>query len=73
MDNIIKTTFYLSHKKIFYEDKIIEDYYFSKYLIIYKFYDYKKTVLREKTIVSKNNEIVHSKIEYDINGNINKN
>ena len=69
MDEIIETKYFLFGKKIIYKEKTVKNNYFSKYLIIYKYYDYNHNILREKTVVYKNNpDVIFSKEEYYIDG-----
>lgn len=70
IDNIINTEYYFLYKKIIYDNKIIKNYYFSKYLIIYKYFDNNYNILREKIKIYKNNNKIHSKVEYYIDGEI---
>ena len=70
MDNIIRTEYSLLYKKIHYIDKIIKNYYFSKFLIIYKFYDSAHNVLRKKIVVYKKNNNIYSIQKYCLNGEL---
>ena len=70
MDNFIGVEYFLFHKRIKYKDKIVENYYCSKYLIIYKYYDIKHNVLRKKIIIYKNDKRIYCVEKYSIDGEL---
>ena len=72
INNIVKTEYFLFYKKINYTDKIIKNYYFSNFLIIYKFYDIDHKVVRKKTVVYKKNNNIFSIEKYCLNGDLRK-
>ena len=65
---IINTEYHFFYKITYYKHKIIKNNYFSKYLLIYKFYDNNCKILREISKVNKKNNIEYSKEKYDIDG-----
>ena len=69
MDVILNIEYFLFYKKLYYENKIIKNYYFSRFLIIYKYYDSRHTILKEKIIVYKHDiNIIYVIKKYDIDG-----
>ena len=69
-DTFIKTEYFLCYKRMHYINKVVENYYFSKFLIIYKYYYIKHKVLRKKTFVYKNNNNIEHVEKYCLNGEI---
>ena len=65
---IINTEYHFFYKITYYKHKIIKNNCFSKYLLIYKFYDNNCKILREISKVNKKNNIEYSKEKYDIDG-----